>query len=113
MDNQHEELLETLKKEAPGLDFEELDNRSWDIVSQFLVFASSAGLFSSLWKGVELWTSRNATATVKISYTSANGENVEIEYSNRTSKEVNELILKYPPKENLPVKLSTPGRAKK
>lgn len=113
MSDPYQDFYQLLRTESPDLEIEQVSDRSLDVIEQYLVFATSIGLFSGLWKVVELYVTRHASETVKISYLTEDGITVEIEYNNKTVKEVKELLSKHLPKGDHPVKISLKRKPKK
>lgn len=74
-------------------------------IYQFLVFASTIGLFSGLWKVIEFWINHREITSVKISYTSETGKDLEITYSKLTMEDARKIIEEHPPSHLNPAKV--------
>ena len=94
-----------LTEEAPDLKFKEVQTRALIDISQILIWASTIGAFSGLWKVIELWVKRYANASIKMNYKAQDGSTVDVEYNNLTKKEAEKFLTSHPPKTENPVKI--------
>jgi hypothetical protein len=78
----------------------EISYRSgFDLIQQFIVTCTSFGLFTGLWKIYEFAQQKKNNTKIKITYTSQKGENIDIEMSNLSKKDVEDVLSKHLPKE--------------
>jgi|GEM_PF-5895917 len=80
-------VLGLVATEAPELRVERQRVRGLEVVTQLLLFGSSIGAFSGLWKVVELLVRRYANCVVRIKATRSDGSTIEIEHRELLRKE--------------------------
>ena len=90
---------------APDLNMEFHATRSADLLMQIIVSAQALGAFAGLWNLIQVWLSRHSGHTVKVKYIAERGEEVEVEYTNLTRREAEEMIRARPPKVEGPVRV--------
>lgn len=107
-ESEKQEFAQMLAKQLPELEVEDFSTRNVNEVYQFLVFVSTIGLFSGLWKVIEFWVQQRSIATIKVSYTSQDGQKVDVEYTNLTKREAEKYLANHPPKVESPIKIEIP-----
>lgn len=104
--NFKQDFVDLLNTETSNLTFKEVDTRSaTDLIYQLLIYGSTIGAFSGLWKVIELWVKRYANATVKITYKTQSDETVNVEYNNLTKKEAEKYLNSHLPRIENPIKV--------
>ncbi len=107
-ETEKQSFLQMLADKLPELEVEDFSTRSVSEVYQFLLFASTIGLFGGLWKVIEFWVQERSIATIRVSYTSNSGQKVDVEYTKLTRNEAQTFLLNYPPVVESPIKIEIP-----
>lgn len=98
-------LIKGQSEDVPILEYRVKDFHS---IAGVILTVIDSGFISVLNNVLNLWTQKHFNATVKISYQSSKGEQIEITYSQLTKKDVDEVLSNHPPKIQSKVKLELP-----
>ena len=101
-----DDFINFVKKTDPNAEIENLTVRSLDVIKEFLIFVSTTGVFTGLWNLFQVWRSHRHAANVRIEYFTDNQVRVEIEYANKTLREIEEIIRLHPPQKGGAAKVS-------
>ena len=109
-ESEKQEFVQMLAEQLPELEVEDFSTRNVNDVYQFLIFASTIDLFGGLWKVIQFWVQQRSIATIKVSYTSQDGQKVDVEYTNLTKNEAEKFLENYPPKIESPIRIEIPKK---
>ena len=83
----------------------EFQERGLETLWGVMVTGMNLGIVAGLWKVFDMWTTRHANASVRISYRTANDNTIDVTYTKVTKKKAEELLASHPPLSEQPIKL--------
>jgi hypothetical protein len=106
-ERQHE-LMEAIGRVLPEARIREFQERGLETLWGVMVSAVEIGAVGALWKVLELWVTRYANGSIKVSYPAEDNSTVDVTYTKLTKQEVERILAAHPPKANRPIKLILP-----
>lgn len=99
------DLIKSQNNDIPILEYRVKDMNS---IFGVILTVMDSGFLSNMMTVFSIWSQKHHNATIKISYKTAKGEQIEVTYSQLNRKDAEEILSNHPPQIGGKVKLQLP-----